>query len=196
MHVGWGARDGGVLAGAVLRPAAQAEREGSTTDEARGRRRMDLRLAVFDRIAGDDVLRRLLVNYADRLDDRVGTGGPASDTCYLTLQWSAGDRANAGTDVESVVIRAHMPRSRADEHCYLDVILRRLGAALDPDGVPGPVKILRRRTSTAVVEAGADTIFKTRAYDVALVPTPTGLPIPVDPRTRFTPPDDAAPGHR
>jgi hypothetical protein len=157
-----------------------------------GGARLDLRLAVLERIVRDDLLRRLLVNYADRLDDRVGTGGPASDTCYLTLQWSAGDRA----DVEWVVVRAHMPRSRADEHCYLDVILRRLDAALDPDGVAGPVKILRRRMSTAVVEAGADTIFKTRAYDVALVPTSTGLPVSVDPRTRLTPPDGAAPGHR
>ena len=30
---------------------------------------MDLRFALFERIARDSVLSRLLVNYADRLDD-------------------------------------------------------------------------------------------------------------------------------
>jgi hypothetical protein len=32
---------------------------------------MDLRFALFERIAQDSVLRRLLVNYADRLEDRA-----------------------------------------------------------------------------------------------------------------------------
>ncbi|MDF3051060.1 MAG: hypothetical protein K0R87_2698 [Pseudonocardia sp.] len=158
---------------------------------------MDLRLAVFERLAGDDVLRRLLVNYADRLDDRVGTNGPASDTCYLTVEWSAGDRADAPPDAESVLVRAHMPRSRAEEHWYLDVVLRRLDAALDLDGTNGPVQIMRRRTSTEVIESGADTIFKARSYDVALLPERSALPFPVDPGTiGSAPPDGATPGRR
>ena len=154
---------------------------------------MDLRLAVFERIVRDDLLRRLLVNYADRLDDPVGTGGPASDSCYLTLQWAAADRA----DAQFVTVRAHLPRSRAEEHWYLDVVLRRLDAALDPDRTAGPVQIVCRGTSAEVVESGADTIFKTRAYDVALLPAPSALPFPVDPGTiGSAPPDGAAPGHR
>ena len=158
---------------------------------------MDLRLAVFERIVRDDLLRRLLVNYADRLDDPVGTGGPASDTCYLTVQWAAADRADASPDAQFVIVRAHLPRSRAEEHWYLDVVLRRLDAALDSDGTAGPVQIVRRGTSAEVVESGADTIFKTRAYDVALLPAPSALPFPVDPRTvGSVPPDGAAPGHR
>jgi hypothetical protein len=41
---------------------------------------MDLRFALFERIARDSMLRRLLVNYADRLDDRGVLPGRAGDT--------------------------------------------------------------------------------------------------------------------
>jgi len=157
---------------------------------------MDLRLAVFDRIAGDDVLRRLLVNYADRLDDPAGAG-PASDTCYLTLQWSGDGRVDAPLDAQSLTVRAHMPRSRAEEHGYLDAVLRRLDAALDGSDPDGQVQISQRRSPSEAVGTGADTIFKSRTYDVALLPAGSGLPLPADPGTvRRTPPNGAAPGHR
>ena len=55
---------------------------------------MDLRFALFERIARDSVLRRLLVNYADRLDDRGVLPGPAGDTCYLTMQWTTDNRTS------------------------------------------------------------------------------------------------------
>jgi len=158
---------------------------------------MDLRLAVFERIAGDAVLRRLLLNYADRLDDRNGTGVLASDTCYVTLEWSSGDRAGALLDAESVTVRAHMPRSRAEEHRYLDIVLHRLDAALQVGDADGALKVLRRRTPPEAVETGADTIFKTRTYDVAPLETQRGLPFPGDPRSIGpVPPNSAAPGYR
>jgi hypothetical protein len=162
-----------------------------------GETSMDLRLAVFERIAGDDLLRRLLVNYADRLDDLVGTGGPASDTCYLTLQWSPVDSHDAPHDAESMTVRAHMPRSRADEYWYLDIVLRRLDAALEVGDADGAVKVLPGRTSSEVIETGADTIFKTRTYDVAPLPNSRELPFPREPGTMDSaPPKGAAPGHR
>jgi hypothetical protein len=158
---------------------------------------MDLRLAVFERIAADDVLRRLLVNYADRLDDLVGTGGPAINTCYLTLQWSPADSPEVPHDAESMTVRAHMPRSRADEHWYLDAVLGRLDAALEVGDADGAVSVLPGRSSSEVVESGADTIFKSRTYDVAPLPTPRELPFRRDPGTMDSaPPKGTAPGHR
>ena len=157
---------------------------------------MDLRLAVFDRIARDDVLRRLLVNYADRLDDLGFEGGPASDTCYLTLEWTAHDRTGASLDAESLTARAHLPRARSDEQLYLDFVLRRLEVAL-ADGADGSIRARRRQTSPEIVETGADTIFKTRIYDVALVPGGSRLPCPVEPGAiRSYPPDGASAAER
>ena len=121
---------------------------------------MDLRFAVFTRIARDDVLKRLLVNYADRLDDLVVGDGTASDTCYLTLEWSADDRTTAPPEAESVTFRAHVPRHDREGASCLDVVMCRLEAALAADGADGSISILRRR-SPEVVESGADTIFKT-----------------------------------
>jgi hypothetical protein len=140
---------------------------------------VDLRFAVFTRIARDDVLKRLLVNYADRLDDLAVGDGTASDTCYLTLEWSADDRTTALPEAESVTFRAHVPRHHHEGASCLDVVMCRLEAALAADGADGSISILRR-LSPEVVESGADTIFKTRTYDISPVPRPGGPAYPID----------------
>jgi hypothetical protein len=140
---------------------------------------VDLRFAVFTRIARDDVLKRLLVNYADRLDDLAVRDGTASDTCYLTLEWSADDRTTAPPEAESVTFRAHVPRHDREGASCLDVVMCRLEAALAADGADGSISILRRR-SPEVVESGADTIFKTRTYDISPVPRPGRPAYPID----------------
>ena len=126
--------------------------------DGRGRRNdrwgiaMDLRFALFERIARDSVLRRLLVNYADRLDDPAVLPGPTDDTCYLTMQWTTDDRTSTCPEGESLTVRAHLPRHRSEERSYLDVVLHRLDAALavdDADGVdhgPAPGDVAGRRT--------------------------------------------------
>jgi hypothetical protein len=158
---------------------------------------MDLRFAVFERIARDDVLRRLLVNYADRLDDLPVLGEAANDTCYLTLEWATDDRTCASAEVETVTARAHLPRDRSDEHLYLDSVLRRLEVALAVDDADGPIRVQRRRPALEGVESGADTVFKTRTYDVTLVPQRGGLRRPAHPRASDSVPrDGAAPGQR
>src|SRR3954462_11370094 len=67
-----------------------------------GRIAVDLRFAVFTRIARDDVLKRLLVNYADRLDDPAVGDGPGSDPSSLPLEGAADDRTPAPPEAESV----------------------------------------------------------------------------------------------
>jgi hypothetical protein len=140
---------------------------------------VDLRFAVFTRIARDDVLKRLLVNYADRLDGLVVGDGTASDTCYLTLEWSADDRTTAPPEAESVTFRAHVPRHHREGASCLDVVMCRLEAALAADGGDGSISILRQRSSE-VVESGADTIFKTTTYDISPVPWPGRPAYPID----------------
>jgi hypothetical protein len=158
---------------------------------------MDLRFAVFERIARDDVLRRLLVNYADRLEDLVVGAGTASDTCYLTLEWTADDRTAAPSEAESMTARAHLPRHRREQQGYLDFVLRRLDAALAAGSADGSLRARSRQTSPDGVETGADAIFKTRTYDVVFVPEPNELTRLVDPAA-IGPirPNGAAPNHR
>ena len=157
---------------------------------------MDLRFALFERIAQDSVLRRLLVNYADRLDDLAFLPGPAGDSCYLTMEWTTDDRTSTCPEEESLIVRAHVPRHRSEERSHLDVVLRRLDAALGVDDVDGSITVRRRSTSPDVVHTGADTIFKTRIYDVAAVPGRRDLPLPVERGALGAAPPDGAAPHR
>jgi hypothetical protein len=136
------------------------------------------------------------VNYADRLDDRLDLPGPAGDTCYLTMQWTGDDRTRTCSEGDSLTVRAHLPRHRSEDRSWLDVVLRRLDAALAADEADGTIVVCRRVTAPDVVHTGADTIFKTRIYDVAAVPGRRDLPSPVDHDALDSfPPDGAAP-HR
>ncbi len=155
---------------------------------------MDLRFALFERIARDSVLSRLLVNYADRLDDSAFPLGPTAVTCYLTMEWTTGGRTNTSSEGESLTVRAHIPRRRSEERSCLDVVLQRLDAAVAVDDADGSITVRRRVTSPDVVQNGADTIFRTRIYDVAAVPGRRGLPFAVDHGAiGSVPPDGAAP---
>src|SRR5688572_30052072 len=111
--------------------------------------RMDLRFAIFERIARDDTLRRLLVNYADRLD-ACAAGGPADDTCYLTLEWADADRPGMLSGCLLLTARAHLPRCRSCEYSYLDVVLDRLESVLAADEADGVVTVRRRHATPGV----------------------------------------------
>ena len=137
---------------------------------------MDLRFAIFKRIARDAMLRRLLVSYADRLD-ACAAGGPADDTCYLTLQWADNDQSGMLSGCLLLTARAHMPSCRSCEPEYLDLVLDRLEAALAVDEAEGAITVRRRCATPDVLENGADAIFKTRMFDVASAPSrPRPLP--------------------
>ena len=123
---------------------------------------MDLRFEVFELIARDEVLRRLLVNYADRLDGR-----PCDGTCYLALQWTDSASPDAPVGAQALTARVHLPRERAGEQAYLDVVLRRLDAALARATRSGSVVVRRTEPGEAVVEHGADTVYKTRVFEFA-----------------------------
>ena len=166
---------------------------GAWAPEDRGVIAVDLRFALCERIVRDSVLRRLLVNYADRLDAALPLG-PTDDTCYLTMEWTTGDPTRTSSEGESLTVRVHMPRRRSEQCSYLDAVLQRLDAAVALDDVEGAITVRRRATSPDVVQTGADMIFRTRTYDVVAVPGQRGLPFPVDHGAiSSVPPDGAAP---
>ena len=152
---------------------------------------MDLRFAIFERIAQDDMLMRLLVNYADRLD-ACAAGGPADDTCYLTLEWADNDQSGMLSDCLLLTARVHMPRYRSCEHSYLDVVLDRLESVLAVHEADGIIMARRRHATPEVLENGADAIFKTRRFDVVSSPSRPGVS-PSIRRGGGRPPPRAAP---
>ena len=135
----------------VSRPHVRL-RDGRGRRNDRWRIAMDLRFALFERIAQDSVLRRLLVNYADRLDDPAFPPGPTDDTCYLTMEWTTDDRTNTSPEGESLTVRAHVPRHRSRgaflSRCRTAAAGRGL-AVDDADGsitVAAPGDVAGRRT--------------------------------------------------
>jgi hypothetical protein len=128
---------------------------------------MDLRFSAFELIASDDVLRKLLVNYADRLDGGDCCRSETRQPCYLALQWADRDGSAAPAGPQSLTARVHLPRDRADEQSYLDVVLRRLEAALTRGAASGFLTVRRVSPCHPSAEHGADTIFKTMTFEVA-----------------------------
>ena len=110
------------------------------------------------------------------------------------MEWTTGDGTNTSSEGESLTVRAHIPRRRSEERSCLDVVLQRLDAAVAVDDADGSITVRRRVTSPDVVQIGADTIFRTRIYEVAAVPGRRGLPFAVDHGAiGSVPPDGAAP---
>jgi hypothetical protein len=126
---------------------------------------MDLRFLAFELIARDDVLKRLLVNYADRLDG-VCAGEGTRESCYLALQWADCGRSATASGPQSLTARVHLPRDRADEQSYLDIVLRRLDAALVTGAASGVLTVRRVTPRCEPLEHGTDTVFKTRTFEV------------------------------
>ena len=131
---------------------------------------MDLRFAAFALITRDAQLRALLVNYADRLEHGPAEDGTAPGACFLALRWSEDDRPGAPDGSQLLTARAHMPRHRTDEHLILDLVLRRLRAALAVDAAQQVLTARCLGMSREIKEDGVDTIFKTCTFEIAPAP--------------------------
>ncbi|TQM14743.1 hypothetical protein [Pseudonocardia kunmingensis] len=128
---------------------------------------MDLRFAAFELITRDAVLRALLVNYADRIDQARVPEPPAPASCFLALAWSGSDRVDARDGAQLLAARAHLPRRLAERHAHLDAVLARLRAALTAPAARGVISTRCLPPPRAAVEDGADTIFKTRMFEIS-----------------------------
>lgn len=127
---------------------------------------MDIRFAVFNLIFRDAALRTLLVNYADRVEsgclpERTWTGA-----CYIELKWADNNAAAAPAGSQLLTAQVHMPRHRSAEQMCLDVVLRRLRAALPVNATIGSFTV-RCETTREVLDSGVDTVFKTTTFEVA-----------------------------
>jgi hypothetical protein len=136
---------------------------------------MDLRFVVFNRIARDELLRRLLVNYADRVEAgagrRTGAGG------FLALTWLACDGPAATAGPEMLSARIHVPDGAPEGIGYLEHVLQRLRMAVTGDA--GDVTVVARclGSSARVTASSIDTHFMTTTFLVARTPP---WPGPVD----------------
>jgi hypothetical protein len=131
---------------------------------------MDLRFAAFELITRDAELRTLLVNYAYRVEHGHAPDGTAPARCFLALKWTDNDRPGAPAGSQLLTARVHMPRHRASEPPFLDLVLARLRAALTVSAATALITTRWLGTSTMAMEYGADTIFKTSTFEIAPVP--------------------------
>ena len=131
---------------------------------------MNLRFTVFNLLFRDAILRRLLLNYADRVGPGKFWGNTPDTSCFLTLKWTGDDRLSpAGDGSQILTVRAHMPNHRWNEHAYLDSVLRRVQPALNASGRSESVRADLLRTSCVVTKIGSDTIFM--ASTLNIIPT-------------------------
>jgi hypothetical protein len=135
-----------------------------TTD---GNDTMDIRFDVFNLIFRDALLRALLVNHANRIDNVLAPERAGTGTCFVALRWADNDGARAAAGSQLLTAQAHMPRHRSDDHVYLDVVLERLRAALPVGASSDSFTIRCRESSPEVMDSGAGTIFKTTTFEIA-----------------------------
>ncbi len=124
---------------------------------------MDLRFDVFNLIDRDQVLRSLLMAYADHLDGRVPDGTAAGDS-FLALQWTPAD-PDAADGSEVLTAFAHTTRRTTAGLSYLDFVLQRLQTAVSDDTASTRVSSRCTETSNGFMDAGGDTVFKTSTFE-------------------------------
>jgi hypothetical protein len=137
---------------------------------------MDLRFVVFNRIVRDELLRRLLVSYADRVEAGASrcTGGDA----YLALKWVGRDGPSAPAGAELLLAQVHVPGTAPAATRYLDQVLQRFRAAVTGDGGDDTVVTRCLGSSLEATASSADTLVRTTTFLVA--PAPLRHAGPVD----------------
>jgi hypothetical protein len=140
---------------------------------------MNLHLVVNGLIARDSLLRRLLLNYADRFPRGI-FGGPTTAPGFIVPTWTANPRPSAPPGSELLVVEAHV--FRGDPCCYLNLeaTLQLLHAVLVDADASRPITIRCLGTSADVMESGLDTLFKVATWEIA--PPPAQYPTVAQPR--------------
>ena len=131
---------------------------------------MDLRFATFDLIYRDVVLRPLLVNYADRLENGHAPHGVPTSTCFVRLRWAADGSAVTPAGHELLAAEVHMPRHSRGDDPYLRLVLQRLRTALESPAAAGSIATRCVRTSPLVEASPFGTTVTTSTFEVAPPP--------------------------
>jgi hypothetical protein len=131
---------------------------------------VDIHFTVFNLLYRDPVLRRLLINYADRVEhSKVSGQEPAATSCFLTLKWAPCRTLPLEDGSEILTVRVHIPDYCWNEHLYLDSVLGRVQAAFSTCARSESIRATLLRTSCTATRIGGKTIFKASS----LVITPT-----------------------
>ena len=126
---------------------------------------MDLHLTVFDVLYRDVVLRKLLLNYANYVEQKASDVGLAT-SCFMTLKWRPSNRMAPEDGTEVLTVRAHVPSFCWGEDVYLDSVLRRAQDALTVGTRSGMARVRLLRTSCSVMVIGGATIFKASIHEI------------------------------
>jgi hypothetical protein len=127
---------------------------------------MDLHLTVFDVLYRDVVLRKLLLNYASYVEQKVSDVDLAT-SCFMTLKWRPSNRMAPEDGTEVLTVRAHVPSFCWCEDVYLDGVLRRVQVALNVSTRSGLAHARLLRTSCSVMVIGGATIFKSSTHEIS-----------------------------
>jgi hypothetical protein len=132
---------------------------------------MDLHLVVNGLIARESVLRRLLLNCADRFPD--GIFGPArAAPGFIIPTWTASPRPSAPPGSELLMVEAHV--FRVDPNCYLNLeaTLQLLHDVLVDAGASRSITTRCLGTSADVMASALGTLFKVATWEIAPMPSP------------------------
>jgi hypothetical protein len=131
---------------------------------------MDLRREVGGLLTRNAVLRTLLMNYADRLEQSCAGNGSATAPCFIVPTWDVDRRLSRRPRSRVLTVEAHTSRgdrSRDD----LDAILRLVHVVLTDDHAGTSITARRLDTSAGVRTSGLDTVVRMGSWEIAPAPS-------------------------
>ena len=130
---------------------------------------MDVRLAVGGLISRDAVLRSLVLNYAERLEQpRPGSATTETTTAFIVPSWTDDDGRHAVGDI--LEVQAHIAGGGPAVHPYIDVILRLVHEVLTVDAASVSIRAQRLTRSGEILAGGHDTVYKTATWQITAAP--------------------------
>lgn len=131
---------------------------------------MDVRLVVGGLLARNAVARRLLWNYADRLERGWSWDCSVSAACFIVPNWSVDPPPSAPFSARLFTVQAHTSCIDPSPHETLDAILRLLHVVLTDDHAGSSVTARRLDAPADLVDGELDTVARLGIWDIAPVP--------------------------
>jgi hypothetical protein len=132
---------------------------------------MDLRREVGGLLTRNAVLRTLLMNYADRLQQSCAGNGSATAPCFIVPTWDVDRRLSRRPRSRVLTVEAHTSCSDPTRDEDLDAILRLVHVVLTDDHAGTSITARRLATSAEVTTSGRDTVVRMGFWEIVPVPS-------------------------
>jgi hypothetical protein len=133
---------------------------------------MDLHLVVGGLMARNPALSRLLLNYADLLDNRYAGQATTMASCFIVPAWTVDQSPSAPPSSELLVVEAHMHRDDPSRRRGLDATLHLLHSVLTDAEASGAIIIHCLGMSAEIMAGDLETVFKVAIWEIAPAPSP------------------------